>query len=117
VESAKICLESGKLAGDLCTRTATEVFIAGTEPQTKCDIHAVVAEVKPDDFLPPEKDSAAQSHCRSAECSVKHFADQCFGPFVTTERHFDGGWSSGGGTPFRPFPARRGYDPESFALW
>jgi len=61
VESAKICLESGKLAGDLCTRTATEVFIAGTEPQTKCDIHAVVAEVKPDDFLQPQKDSAAQA--------------------------------------------------------
>jgi penicillin-binding protein 1B len=44
VESAKICLESGKLAGDLCTKTANEVFIAGTEPQEKCDLHAV-AEV------------------------------------------------------------------------
>jgi penicillin-binding protein 1B len=61
VESAKICLESGKLAGDLCTRTATEVFIAGTAPQTRCDIHAVVAEVKPDDSLEPEKDSAVQA--------------------------------------------------------
>ena len=39
VESAKICLDSGKLAGDLCPRTATQYFIDGTEPQDPCDVH------------------------------------------------------------------------------
>jgi penicillin-binding protein 1B len=39
IESAKICLESGKVAGDFCTRTATEAFIAGTAPQDLCDAH------------------------------------------------------------------------------
>lgn len=48
VASAKICLDSGKLAGDLCTNTTTEVFIAGTEPQDKCDLHTVQALVNPD---------------------------------------------------------------------
>jgi penicillin-binding protein 1B len=54
VESAKICLESGKLVGDLCTKTATEVFIAGTEPQDKCDLHAVAARVDTDHSEEPE---------------------------------------------------------------
>jgi len=39
IESAKICQESGKLAGDLCTRTATVSFIAGTQPKDQCDLH------------------------------------------------------------------------------
>jgi len=54
VESAKICLESGKLAGDLCTKTANEVFIAGTEPQDKCDLHVVAAHVITDHPDEPE---------------------------------------------------------------
>jgi penicillin-binding protein 1B len=48
VASAKICLDSGKLAGDLCTNTTTEVFIEGTEPQDKCDLHTVQALANPD---------------------------------------------------------------------
>ena len=48
VESAKICLESGKLAGDFCTETMTDMFIAGTEPRDKCDLHTVQAQVNPD---------------------------------------------------------------------
>jgi penicillin-binding protein 1B len=38
IESAKICNRSGKLAGDDCTDTRTEVFIAGTQPVDRCDI-------------------------------------------------------------------------------
>ena len=54
VASAKICVESGKLAGDLCTRSMTEVFIAGTEPQDKCELHTAQGEVTPDDADQPE---------------------------------------------------------------
>ncbi len=41
VVSQKICLESGNLAGDLCTRTSYTSFIAGTEPREQCDVHSV----------------------------------------------------------------------------
>jgi hypothetical protein len=52
VASAKICLDSGKLAGDLCTNTTTEVFIAGTEPLDKCDLHTVQAQANPGADVP-----------------------------------------------------------------
>ena len=42
---AKICLDSGKLAGDLCPRTTTDLFISGTEPQIPCDLHSAVLPV------------------------------------------------------------------------
>jgi penicillin-binding protein 1B len=38
IESATICAESGKLAGDHCPDTRTEYFIAGSEPE-KCTLH------------------------------------------------------------------------------
>mgnify|MGYP003300943195 CR=1 FL=1 len=38
VVSAKICLETGRLASDKCTKTYTEVFEKGTIPQS-CDGH------------------------------------------------------------------------------
>jgi penicillin-binding protein 1B len=38
IESARICNRSGKLAGDYCTDTRTEVFIAGTQPVDQCDL-------------------------------------------------------------------------------
>ena len=38
IESAKICNRSGKLAGDYCTDTRNEVFIAGTQPSDQCAI-------------------------------------------------------------------------------
>jgi penicillin-binding protein 1B len=41
IVSQKICLESGKLAGDLCTQTSYASFIAGTEPHEQCDVHSV----------------------------------------------------------------------------
>lgn len=49
VETAKICLESGKLAGDFCTNTTTDVFIAGTQPRDTCDLHALDGRVSPED--------------------------------------------------------------------
>jgi penicillin-binding protein 1B len=39
IESAEICEESGKLAGDRCLDTRNEYFIRGSEPD-KCDLHA-----------------------------------------------------------------------------
>jgi penicillin-binding protein 1B len=39
IESAQICLDSGKLAGAQCPHTRNEYFIAGSEPG-KCDMHA-----------------------------------------------------------------------------
>jgi len=53
IASAKICLDSGKLAGDFCTNTTTDVFIEGTEPQEKCDLHAAPP--------PEELDTTAQT--------------------------------------------------------
>ncbi|WP_202711099.1 penicillin-binding protein 1A [Sporosalibacterium faouarense] len=44
----KICIESGKLATDLCyqdprgSRVKTEIFIKGTEPTEYCDLHVEV---------------------------------------------------------------------------
>ena len=38
IDSVKICNRSGKLAGDYCTSTRSEVFIPGSEPQEKCTI-------------------------------------------------------------------------------
>jgi len=48
IASAKICLDSGKLAGDFCTNTTTDVFIEGTEPQEKCDLHTEPPPEEPD---------------------------------------------------------------------
>ena len=46
IDSVRICNRSGKLAADSCTNTRSEVFIAGTEPQEKCDIdEAVVVSI------------------------------------------------------------------------
>jgi penicillin-binding protein 1B len=50
ITQARICVDSGKLAGDLCPNTREEVFIEGSEPTTKCDLH--VTQVKVED--PPE---------------------------------------------------------------
>jgi len=41
ISSAEICRESGKLAGDLCTDVGTEIFVSGTEPREKCDLHGI----------------------------------------------------------------------------
>jgi penicillin-binding protein 1B len=63
LESAKICTESGKLAGDLCTKTMTDVFISGTAPKDQCDMHTVQAQVNTDGSgqpaAPPHPDPAA----------------------------------------------------------
>jgi len=37
IVSATICVNSGKLAGDLCVDTRNEQFIAGTDPRERCD--------------------------------------------------------------------------------
>jgi penicillin-binding protein 1B len=63
IDTVKICNQSGKLAGDLCTSTRMEVFIAGTAPQDVCNIHAAPADVTTTDgaaapALPPGPISA-----------------------------------------------------------
>jgi penicillin-binding protein 1B len=45
--SARICVESGKLAGDPCTGTRNEMFIIGTEPKQSCNIHTNQANITP----------------------------------------------------------------------
>jgi penicillin-binding protein 1B len=40
IESAEICEDTGKLAGDFCDRTRTEYFVEGTAPSEKCDLHS-----------------------------------------------------------------------------
>jgi penicillin-binding protein 1B len=45
IEQQKICLESGKLAGDLCTDVKSEYFISGSAPTQKCDLHVATQEV------------------------------------------------------------------------
>ena len=47
IGSAKICAASGKLAGDFCTSTRTELFITGTEPQEPCDLHTAPQDPSP----------------------------------------------------------------------
>ena len=47
IESAKICLDTGKLAGDQCPRTRREYFITGSVPE-KCDQHIAVQTLFPD---------------------------------------------------------------------
>ncbi|MFV0519743.1 MAG: transglycosylase domain-containing protein [Lachnospirales bacterium] len=48
VQTASICLESGELAGELCSldprgsRVATEYFVKGTVPTTTCSVHSQV---------------------------------------------------------------------------
>jgi penicillin-binding protein 1B len=39
VTSARICDDSGQLAGDFCADTRNEVFLAGTEPKETCELH------------------------------------------------------------------------------
>jgi penicillin-binding protein 1B len=52
IESARVCLDSGKLAGDYCPNTRNEVFIAGTEPQESCDLHSFQVVQGPDGAIP-----------------------------------------------------------------
>jgi penicillin-binding protein 1B len=39
IATAHICRESGKIATDSCTYVRDEVFIAGTQPSSECDMH------------------------------------------------------------------------------
>jgi penicillin-binding protein 1B len=39
IAQARICLDSGKLAGDQCPNTRDEFFVSGSEPAEKCDLH------------------------------------------------------------------------------
>jgi penicillin-binding protein 1B len=47
IVSAKVCTDSGKLAGDLCSNTRNELFIAGTDPTDVCDQHSFQYEIAP----------------------------------------------------------------------
>jgi len=52
ISSARICAQSGKLAGDMCTLVRNEDFIDGTAPQEKCDDHRVELQVIGDAAVP-----------------------------------------------------------------
>jgi penicillin-binding protein 1B len=52
IVQAKICLASGKLAGDQCPDTRNEFFISGSQPTQKCDLHPA------EDAQPSPADSA-----------------------------------------------------------
>jgi len=39
ITQARICLQSGKLAGDQCPDTRVQYFISGTQPTEQCDMH------------------------------------------------------------------------------
>jgi penicillin-binding protein 1B len=41
IVSAKICMESGQLAGDSCPRKLVEQFIDGTQPVQQCPLHSM----------------------------------------------------------------------------
>jgi penicillin-binding protein 1B len=41
ITSARICSETGKLAGDQCTETRNEFFISGSEPSDTCTGHTI----------------------------------------------------------------------------
>jgi penicillin-binding protein 1B len=41
IVSAKICMDSGQLAGEFCPRTLVEQFIDGTQPVQECPLHSV----------------------------------------------------------------------------
>jgi penicillin-binding protein 1B len=64
VSSAKICAESGKLAGDFCPKALIEVFIAGTEPQDKCDLHSGAPQPTQAAALQMSVDGSGQSSPR-----------------------------------------------------
>ncbi|HTA47384.1 MAG TPA: PBP1A family penicillin-binding protein [Bryobacteraceae bacterium] len=53
ITQARICLQSGKLAGDQCPDTRVQYFISGTQPTEQCDMHQNTA--------PPEQASAEVS--------------------------------------------------------
>ena len=60
--SAKICMDSGQLAGDSCPRTRSEVFIDGTEPAQQCSLHTLpvsTADRVDDPSVPPTTTHAA----------------------------------------------------------
>ncbi len=50
VTQARICLDSGQLAGDECPNTRDAWFIDGTEPTQQCDLHG-------SDTPPPDTDA------------------------------------------------------------
>jgi penicillin-binding protein 1B len=43
IASAKICSDSGLIAGDNCPNIRYEVFVSGTQPTTECEMHSLGA--------------------------------------------------------------------------
>ena len=54
IVTATICKESGKLAGENCSKTTSEVFIKGTQPTQKCDAHLKIKICKESGMLASE---------------------------------------------------------------
>ncbi len=61
-----VCLESGEIATDRCVEVRNEVFIAGTEPTTRCHLHPstglYVPRARSDEPSVPEDTSDDRTH-------------------------------------------------------
>lgn len=57
LKSAKICLQSGQLASEFCTQTATGLFLAEHLPE-KCEIHAQPTEIQVPNLIGMAKEEA-----------------------------------------------------------
>jgi penicillin-binding protein 1B len=60
IVQAKICIDSGKLAGDQCPNTRDEFFVSGSEPMVKCDLHQM-------EVAPPLSDAGPDSPIRAID--------------------------------------------------
>jgi membrane peptidoglycan carboxypeptidase len=49
IATARVCDESGLLAGDFCPASHDEIFVGGTQPMGPCGLHTAVS---PDDMVP-----------------------------------------------------------------
>jgi len=53
IVQARICTDSGELAGPTCPRTRSDVFIEGTQPTIECQLHSLDAQSLEDRLVAP----------------------------------------------------------------
>ncbi|MGE5587323.1 MAG: penicillin-binding protein 1A [Clostridia bacterium] len=66
---ARICTESDKLATASCPKTATEVFIPGTEPKDYCALHSGIVEAS----VCTESEALATDACPADKIEVRRY--------------------------------------------